>query len=297
MNPSGHTSATGDSGKNASSIRAALADGTLDNFIGLGDFQYSVGHCGGLSAYPNDTFAKWQTQWGAFKDRTYWTAAPNHDYEPGRNTDLAKFMDGQCVSTTKSATSTDRTRNGPNPAGTFQTDQEWYSFEKGSWHILVAPSAAWRYDATRARAMTAEMDANLAAARAAGKHLAVVMHDPYFTSNTSSHTRFSEGKPWIDVFWKNRVRVLLSGSQHNYERSCPVNNADQCVADGMQQFQVSTGGIALRSFTSNPAYIQKKFSDTWGHLRMDLKDDGSYTWQFVPTSGGMQTDSGSRAAQ
>jgi hypothetical protein len=139
------------------------------------------------------------------------------------------------------------------------------------------------------------MDADLSAAKAAGKHLAVIYHEPYFTSKTSSHDRAWEHKPWIDMFWKNRVKILFSGSQHNYERSCPVNNADQCVADGMQQFQVSTGGISLRSFTSTPSFIEKRFSDTWGHLRMSLNDNGSYSWQFVPTSGNMgNTDSGSR---
>jgi hypothetical protein len=297
MNPSGHTSATGDSGKNAASIKAALADGTVDNFLGLGDFQYSIGHCGlsPVTNPTNDHYSKYHTQWGSFKDKTYWTAAPNHDYQPGRNDDLAQYMDGQCVDTAKSATSTDPTRQGPNPAGTFQRDENWYSFDKGNWHILVAPSSLWRYDVAKANAITSEMDANLMAAKAAGKHLAVIYHEPYFTSKTSSHDRAFDHKPWIDMFWKNRVKVLLSGSQHNYERSCPVNNADQCVADGMQQFQVSTGGISLRSFADNPSYIQKRFSDTWGHLRMSLNDNGSYSWNFVPTSGNMaNTDSGSR---
>ena len=298
MNPSGHTDPNGNSGKNGNNIKAALASGEIDNFIGLGDFQYSIGHCGlsPVSNPSNDHYSKYHVNWGAFKDKTYWTAAPNHDWQPGRNDDLAQYMDGQCVDTVKSATSTDPTRKGPNPAGTFQQDGNWYSFDKGNWHILIAPSALWRYDSAKANAITSEMDADLMAAKAAGKHLAVVYHEPYFTSKTSSHDRAWDHKPWIDMFWKNRVRVLLSGSQHNYERSCPVNNADQCVADGMQQFQVSTGGISLRSFADSPAYIEKRFSDTWGNLRMSLKADGSYTWNFVPTSGGMQTDSGSRPA-
>lgn len=297
MNPSGHTDPNGNSGKNGNSIKAALDSGVVDNFIGLGDFQYSIGHCGlSSSSNPaNDHFSKYHVNWGAFKDKTYWTAAPNHDYQPGRNEDLDNYMDGGCVNSVKSATSTDPTRKGPNPAGTFQRNENWYSFDKGNWHILVAPSALWRYDATKANAITSEMDADLSAAKAAGKHLAVVYHEPYFTSKTTSHDRAFDHKPWIDMFWKNRVKILLSGSQHNYERSCPVNNADQCVADGMQQFQVSTGGISLRSFVNNPAYIQKRFSDTWGHLRMSLKADGSYTWNFVATSGNMaNTDSGSR---
>lgn len=278
FNPAGNTSATSNSGKNAASIIAGLNDGSLDNFLALGDFQYDAGTCRTLEAYNE--------LWGQAKAKTYWTTGPNHDVEPGGNDDVDRYMDGQCVSSVKSATSSD--------LGRFQDALEWYSFDKGNWHILVAPTAVWRYDAKRAQAMTSEMDANLKAARAAGKHLAVMYHDPYFTSNTSSHTRFTQAKPWIDVFWANRVRVLLSGSQHNYERTCAVNNEDQCVADGMQQFQVSTGGIGLRPFTSNPSYVERKFSDTWGNLRMSLKTDGSYTWEFRPVSGGMQTDSGSR---
>lgn len=297
MNPSGHTDPNGNSGKNGNSIKAALDSGAVDHFIGLGDFQYSIGHCGlsPVSNPSNDHYSKYHVNWGAFKNKTYWTAAPNHDWQPGRNDDLAQYMDGQCVDTVKSATSTDTTRKGPNPAGTFQQDDNWYSFDKGNWHVLVAPSALWRYDPARAQSITSQLDADLAAAKAAGKHLVVVYHEPYFTSKTTSHDRAFDHKPWIDVFWKNRVKILLSGSQHNYERSCPVNNADQCVADGMHQFQVSTGGITLRNFVDNPAYIVKRFSDTWGHLRMSLKADGSYTWNFVPTSGNMaNTDSGSR---
>jgi len=279
INPEGNTSAASPSGRNAASIVAGLNDGTLDNFIALGDFQYDKSVCSALGAYDQ--------LWGPAKSKTYWAAGPNHDVKPGTNDELDKYMNGECVSATKSATNTH--------LGRFVDALEWYSFDKGNWHFLVAPTATWRYDATRARAMTREMDADLKAARAAGKHLAVVYHDPYFTSDTSSHDRFAEAKPWIDVFWTNRVRILLSGSQHNYERTCPLNNADQCVADGMQQFQVSTGGIGLREFSGSPSYVQKRFSDTWGHLRMSLKADGSYTWEFRAVSGGMQTDSGSRS--
>lgn len=284
MNPSGVTDPNSASGKNAASIRGALDSGALDNFIGVGDFQYSVGTCGS----GNDSYANYERNWGPIKSKTYWTPGPNHDVEPGRNDDLDRYMDGQCVSTSKSATST--------TLGRFQDALEWYAIDKGNWHILFAPTAVWRYNSTRASQMTAEFDADLGRAKAAGKHLAVVYHDPYFTSNTSSHSRFTQGKPWIDVFDKHRVRVLLSGSQHNYERTCPVNKSDVCTTDGMQQFQVSTGGISLRAFTSSPSYMQKRFSDTWGHLRMSLKADGSYSWEFKPVHGAMQTDSGSRPA-
>jgi len=74
-----------------------------------------------------------------------------------------------------------------------------------------------------------------------------------------------------------------------------VNNADQCVSDGITAFQVSTGGMGLRSFKGSPPYIVKRFSDTHGFLRMTLQDDGSFVWGFVPTSGSSR-DAGTRPA-
>ena len=287
MNGERTSSTSSASGKNAASIKAALDSGSIENFVGLGDFQYSEGTCNSAS---DSYYGFWNGLWGGVKAKTFWLGAPNHDWEPGRNTDLGKYMNGECVSTTKSATNT--------YLGRYHSPDEWYSFDKGNWHFVMAPTATWRYNPTRAQAMTAEMRTNIQAAKAAGKHIIAAYHDPYFTSNTSSHDREFDVKPWIDMFSDEGVRILLSGSQHNYERSCIVNKSDQCNAASstMQQFQVSTGGIGLRSFTSSPAYIVKRFSDTWGWLKMTLKADGSYTWQYNPTSGGMQTDSGSRAA-
>ncbi|MEV7539453.1 hypothetical protein AB0N34_12270, partial [Pseudarthrobacter oxydans] len=283
MNNNNNASMATHSGANATAIVNGLNAGTIDHFLGLGDFQYDWGTCANLVNY-------WHKVWGGVLPKTYWAAGPGHDVDltVGFN-DIGKYMNGQCVgNTARSGTNTHLNR--------YVDALEWYSFDQGNWHVLHAPTAAWRYNATRAQAMTAEIDAVLAAAKAQGKHLAVMYHDPYFTSATSSHTRETKVKPWIDVFWKHRVRVLLSGSQHNYERSCPVNNADQCVGDGMQQFQVSTGGKEpLRPFLDSPSYIQRRFADTHGHLLMSLFPDGSYTWNFKPVGGVLQTDSGYRA--
>lgn len=282
MNNNENSSMNTFSGKNSMSIQAGLNDGSLDAFLGIGDFQYSYGTCSALVNY-------WNKVWGPVLPKTYWAAGPVHDVDMGYGyNDLGKFMNGQCSgSSTKSATNI--------TLGKYQDAMEWYSFTKGNWHIQVAPTATWRYNSTRAKAMTAEMDADLKKAKAEGKFLAVMYHDPYFTSKTSSHTRETAVKPWVDMWWNNRVKVLLSGSQHNYERSCPVNNVDQCVPDGMQQFQVSTGGKEpLRPFMDSPGYIVKRFSDTHGHIRMTLNNDGSYSWNYVPVGGAMQTDSGTR---
>jgi hypothetical protein len=74
-----------------------------------------------------------------------------------------------------------------------------------------------------------------------------------------------------------------------------VNTADRCVGDGITAFQVSTGGIDLREFTSSPRYIEQRISDTHGFLRLTLRGDGSFDWEFAATTGN-GTDSGTRPA-
>ena len=250
----------------------------MQAFLGLGDFQYDVAHC-------NEYVNYWSRLWGGIKPRTYWVSAPNHDWQPGRNEDLDDFMNGQCAG--------DTSKSAINGQRGFIANGDPYSFDLGNWHFAMLSTALWRYDTTKADQVTTWLDNDLTAAKAAGKHLAVVYHDPYFTSNTSSHSRETAIKPWVDVMSKHRVRLTLSGSQHNYERSCPINDADQCVPDGMTAFQVSTGGIGLRPFTSSPSYIVKRFSDTHGWLQLDLRPDGSFSWKFNPVVGS-STDSGSQ---
>ncbi|GIW62019.1 MAG: hypothetical protein KatS3mg089_0871 [Patescibacteria group bacterium] len=284
MNPDGNTSTTSPSGKNAAAIAAGLANGSIDAFLGLGDFQYSIGNCSSFVNY-------WNRLWSGTKSKLYWISAPNHDWEPGRNEDLDDFMNGACPG--------DNVKSAINAQRGFIGNGDPYSFDIGNWHFAMLSTALWRYDTTKARQVTTWLDNDLAQAKAAGKFLVVAYHDPYFTSNTSSHSRETAVKPWIDIMDKYDVRLTLSGSQHNYERSCPVTKDDICAAEndpnGMTAFQVSTGGIGLRSFTSSPSYIVKRFSDTWGWLKLSLYPDGSFSWQFNPVQGS-STDSGFRPA-
>lgn len=280
MNPAGNTDPDSPSGRNGTAIARLVENNEIDGFLGLGDFQYSTAHC-------EDYVNYWRQLWGGTMPRLYWVSAPNHDWEPGRNEDLDKFMDGQCPgSEAKAAINQERG---------FLSNGQPYSKDFGKWHFAFLSSAVWRYDTAAAMSVTDWLDKDLAAAKAAGQHLAVVYHEPYFTSKTSEHGRAEEAKPWIDVMWKYRVRLTLSASQHNYERSCPVNNADACVDDGMTAFQVSTGGIDTRSFVgSRPSYIAKRFSNSRGYLRLTLRADGSFDWNFVATTGS-GADSGTRA--
>jgi hypothetical protein len=284
MNGYRTTSLTSASAKNGAAIARALKTDSVSAFLALGDFQYETPYC---ADYVNT----WKRLWGGTKSKLYWISAPNHDWEPGRNEDLDDFMNGQCPG--------DPTKSAINAQRGFIGNGEPYSFDLGRWHLAMLSSALWRYDPARAHAATAWLDRDLAAAKAAGKHLVVAYHEPYFTSSTVGHPRASDHKPWVDIIDKHNVRLTLSGSQHNYERSCPVLANDSCTAAagaGTTAFQVSTGGIGLRPFITSPGYIAKRFSDTHGWLKLVLRSDGSFTWQFMPVSG-PGTDSGTRPAR
>lgn len=280
QNPERNWSARSPSARNAAAIARGLDDGTVDAFFGLGDFQYTTAYCADCVDY-------WSRLWGATKSRLYWVSAPNHDWRPGRNEDLDDFMAGQCPG--------DPSPSAINAERGFIENGTPYSRDFGNWHVAFLSSALWRYDLDRARQATEWLDRDLAAAKRAGRHLAVVHHEPYFTSDTAAHRRADDHRSWIEVMERHGVRLSLSSSQHNYERSCPVNTADRCVPGGMTAFQVSTGGIGLRAFTSSPPYIEKRFSDAHGWLQLDLKPDGSFDWRFHPVAG-PSTDAGSRPA-
>ena len=284
MNGVGTTSVASASGKNGAAIASALNRGSVSAFLGLGDFQYENPGC---ADYVNT----WKRLWGGTKSKLYWISAPNHDWEPGRNEDLDDFMNGQCAG--------DPTKSAINAQRGFIANGQPYSFDLGRWHFAMLSSALWRFDPAAAHETTAWLDRDLTAAKAAGKHLVVAYHEPYFTSETPGHARASDHRPWVDVIDKHDVRLTLSGSQHNYERSCPVLANDVCTAatgTGTTAFQVSTGGLGLRPFTSaTPSYIATRFADTHGWLKLVLKSDGSFSWRFMPVSG-PGTDSGTRPA-
>lgn len=278
MNPERNVSRTSPSAKVAATITSALQQERVDGFLALGDFQYSVGRCADYVAY-------WNVLWGGTKPKLYWVSAPNHDWQPGRNEDLADFMNGECPG--------DPVKSAINAERGFIANGEPYAHDFGKWHVAFLSSALWRYDRDQAKQVTEWLDKDLAAAQARGLHLAVVYHEPYFTSDTKAHSRAIDQRPWIDVMYKYRVRVTLSASQHNYERSCPVDNRDKCVADGMTAFQVSTGGVTLREFTSKPDFIVERFSDTHGWLELILREDGSFGWDYHAVEGPGR-DTGSR---
>jgi hypothetical protein len=270
------------SGRVAASITAANPALVL----GLGDYQYTVGTCAALTG----AFDK---IWGGLLPKMLHIAGPTHDWTGVTSQQgYRQYFAGKCPGQTTGPSALVRARGSSVGPGDF------WSRDVGTWHLVGLPTGLWRYDPARARAMTATLSTDLARAKARGKHLLVAYHDPYFTSATDRHTRNTDVKPWVDVIDRYDVRVTLSASQHNYERSCPVLATGACTPDagqGTTAFNVSTGGLGLRPFRDHPAFIASRFADSHGWLALSLHPDGSFAWQFHAVDG-TGADAGARPA-
>jgi hypothetical protein len=247
--------------------------------LGLGDYQYTSGTCStftGANRYDSD--------WGSQNYRMYPIFGPTHDYAnttSGSRADM--YFSGDCPGQV----------NGESAAatmlgGTLQPMQP-YSYDVGSWHIVALPSLCYRYGCD-SNAITTWLTNDLKTH--SNKCTIAYFHEAYWTSTTSGHAADLATKPWVQVLYDNGVELLLQGHNHDYERFYPQNMSNQRDdANGIASFVVGSGGIGFYSFTNTAPNSAARTDNTYGVLQLTL-GNGSYGWQFVPTSGGTFTDSG-----
>jgi len=223
----------------------------------------------GDNAYPNGTDADFANcydpieSWGKQKDRTH-PAVGNHEYygTPDASGYFNYFG-----------------------AAAGNRGEGYYSYNLGAWHIVVAnaeipvalntPENNWlRNDlATNTLACTA-----------------IVVHEPLFSSDPTGPS--SRARPIWDAAYQYHVTLMLSGHAHVFERFAPqdpAGNADP--VNGVRQFVVGTGGEGnISKLGTIMPNSEVQYFGTFGIMKLTL-DVGSYSWQFIPTSGTF-TDSG-----
>jgi hypothetical protein len=163
-----------------------------------------------------------------------------------------------------------------------------YAFDVGAWHIISLPSAAVAYGCDVA-GVTATLQADLAASTQ--RCTLAFWQDPYFTRNTATHGPEPNLKPWVDALYAAKADIVVQASNHDYQRFAE-QDPDRTAApgSGLRAFVVGTGGIGLYRFTSSAPNLEASDDTTWGVLRFDLGDDGTYSGRFVPAAGGTFTD-------
>ena len=160
-------------------------------------------------------------------------------------------------------------------------ERGYYSYELGTWHIVVLnsncrPAGGCATGSPQQRWLAADLERSAAACTLAYWH----------------HPRFSAGLHGSDrtmaALWSTLARagadVVLAGHDHHYERFAPI--------DGIRSFVVGTGGRS-----SYPVLWRLRTSvvvnaTTAGVLRLTLRGN-AYSWRFVPVPDSTFTDAGS----
>jgi len=226
-------------------------------------------------AYPHGTAQEFERcfgpSWGRFRDRIR-PAAGNHDHA---TEDAAGYLGYFGV------------RAGP--SGLLR-----YSYDLGSWHVVVLDSDCWRVggcdlDDEQARWMRADLRAHRRRCTLA------YWHRPPFSSGRYGDAKdTARVRPMWQVAVEEGVDLVLTGHEHSYERFAPMDATGAIDRDaGARLFIVGTGGGKLRRYhRPRRPTTEVRNDDTHGVLRLALRPDG-YDWRFLPVRGARFTDRGS----
>jgi hypothetical protein len=244
----------------AALVSNVLAEQASNIAFTAGDNVYPDGSSSWYSACYDPT-------WGVFRLRTR-PVPGNHDYY-----------------------------NNPTGAGYFgyfgsqagPSGRGWYRYDAGAWRVYALTSECVRGSRCYLRQyrwLRADLVNN--------PHQCVlsIWHRPRFSSG-AEHGSSTRMAPVFALLYQHGAEIVLSGHDHDYERFAPTDANGAPVANGLRQWVVGTGGAPLYSFASTPlAASEVRDATTHGVLRLDLAP-GGYDWQYIPTTTGGFTDSGS----
>ena len=240
---------------------AALLDARPDATVAtLGDLAYDSGTAKEFADCYGPT-------WGRHRARTR-PAPGNHEYE----TDGASGYFGYF---------------GP-AAG--DPSKGYYSYDLGSWHVVVVNSNCGEVGCEADSAQEAWVRADLAA------HPAVCTlaywHHPRFSSGSRHGSQSSMAAIW-SALYDLGADLVLAGHDHDYERLGPLDPTGAVdETRGIRSFVVGTGGRSHSGFGRPRPGSEVRNDDTFGVLALTLRPTG-YDWQFVPEAGRTFTDAGS----
>ncbi len=167
----------------------------------------------------------------------------------------------------------------------------YYSYERGSWHIVVLNSNCESLGGCGRRSPQIRwLRKDLAAHRS--RCTLAYWHHPLYASGTDSDT--PAVRPFWNILYTHNADVILSGHAHRYERFRPIDpTGRRDAANGIRQFIAGTGGEpGGKQYGPDDPNMQVKIRNTPGVLKLTLRA-GSYSWKFIPIAGKTFTDSGS----
>jgi hypothetical protein len=221
-------------------------------------------------AYPDGTaenFACYDKTWGRVKNRTR-PAPGNHEFHSAGAAYYFQYFG----------------------AAAGDSSKGYYSYELGSWHIVVLNSECADVGGCDAASAQGKWLREDLAAHPVACTLAY-FHKPLFSSG-GAHGNDPVMKPLWDALYAANADVVVNGHDHDYERFAP--QTPDGVADasrGIREFVAGTGGKGHRPFGVPHANSEVRDTVAFGVLKLTLLP-GRYEWEFVPEAGKSFKDSG-----
>jgi hypothetical protein len=239
---------------------AKLLEANPGTVMALGDLAYPDG--------TEENFKCYDKTWGRVKSRTR-PAVGNHEFHSEGATYYFQYFGAA--------------------AGDPKTG--YYSYELGSWHVVVLNSECKQVGGCQAGSPQEKWLREDLAAHPVACTLAY-FHKPRFSSG-GTHGDDLEVTPLWQALYDSNADLVLNGHDHDYERFAPQDpNGKADPKRGIREFVVGTGGKNHRAFSALEANTEARNNDTFGVLKLTLKP-GGYDWQFLPEAGKTFTDSGS----
>ena len=171
--------------------------------------------------------------------------------------------------------------------------QGYYSYDVGTWHVVVVNSEIIVNAVFTDSARQAQMDWVVKDLKAHKKLCTVAYwHSPRFSSGWhGSDRRFI---PLWQILYDNDVDLVLNGHDHDYERFRPMT--PQGVADtakGITEIVAGTGGEELRGFNSIIANSLYRIEGRAGVLLLTL-GAAEYRSAFIEIGGRVWDQSGGK---
>jgi len=212
----------------------------------------------GDNAYPDgsaEDFECYDRTWGSFKDRTR-PAVGNHEY---RTRGAAGYFDYFGA------------RAGDRKKG-------YYTYRLGSWRVIVLNSMCKEIRRCGPRSKQYRW-LKRTLAKSTERCTLAYMHHPWMSSGLHGSTR--KIKYMVELLYRYRAEVILSGHDHHYERFAPQRpNGRRDIQRGIRQFVVGTGGRKPRPLRKPLKNSQVSNDTDLGVLKLVLRR-GSYTWRFI----------------
>lgn len=216
--------AFGDSGVGSTAqtqLAARMSADTFDLAVHTGDVAYgSANLVGGASYTQYDNWLFGVYSW--MRSRPLFPSIGNHDDEIG----FAEAYRDVFVLPDQAATT-----------GYADNAERFYSFDYGPVHFVALDTEHAFLDAGRRQAQLAWLDADLAATTQPWR--VVYFHRSPYSSGTEHGSALDVRQAFAPIFERRHVNLVLSGHDHDYERSKPWR---EFVSTGTPVTYIVTGG-------------------------------------------------------